>query len=98
MTKSRAKPASRKAVTPIARRLREERLRLGLSQQQLGEAIGLDPGGAGVRINQYEQGVHTPNFAFIKQIADVAGVDACYFYAEDNRVAELIRGFDKSSI
>jgi len=94
MNVSRAARSSRKDLTPIGRRLRDERVRLGLSQQALGIAAGLDANGAGVRINQYEQGVHTPNFSFVKQLARVIGVDPCFFYAEDERLAMMIRSFD----
>lgn len=91
MPQQRRKRSSRKDVTPIGRRLRDERIRLGKSQQEMGEAAGLEPGGAAVRINQYEMGVHTPNFAFVKKLAKVAGVDAAYFYAESDPLADVIR-------
>lgn len=97
MPQTRPKRSSRKDLSPIGRRLREERTRLGLSQQAFGEAAGLEHSGAAVRINQYEQGVHTPNFTFVKQAAKVAGLDPCFFYAEADQLAELIRKFDGQS-
>lgn len=91
--KNGAVRSPRKASTPIGRRLREERLKTGLSQQALGEAIGLEAGGAGVRINQYETGVHTPNFGTVKRLAGYLGVDTALFYAESDAMAEHIRGY-----
>jgi len=60
----------------------------------MGEAAGLEVSGAAVRINQYEQGVHTPNFALVKRLAKVAGLDAAFFYAESDRVAAAIRDLE----
>lgn len=81
MPKTPAKRSSRRDKTPIGRRLREERIRLGLSQLEVGVAAGLDA-----------EDVHTPNFIFVKQLAKVVG-DAAYLYAEGEQLAGVIKSF-----
>ena len=46
------------AVFP--RRLKQARLRSGLTQEQLGIHAGIDEFSASTRVNQYEKGKHTP--------------------------------------
>ena len=82
----------------IAKRLKEARLNAGLSQKQLGIAAGIDPFSASPRINQYERGKHTPDFATAKRLTKVLGVPAPFLYAEDDDIAELIMGFSALSI
>jgi transcriptional regulator with XRE-family HTH domain len=84
--------------TPIARRLREARLRAGLSQRKLGALIGFDLSVAGVRINQYERDVHEPHYTTIQQIASALGLPTPYFYADDSVMAELILAAGRMSI
>ena len=60
----------------LTKRLKEARLRAGLSQEKLGILAGIDEASASVRMNQYEKGKHTPDFemafdfipSFIKDI------------------------------
>lgn len=79
----------------IAKRLREARTRLGISQEQLGIRAGIDEFSASARINQYERGKHVPAFEVVKQLAKVLGVPAEYCYTEDDRTARLLLAFHR---
>jgi transcriptional regulator with XRE-family HTH domain len=79
--------------TPVCNRLKEARLAAGLSQKNLGIAAGMDQFSASSRMNQYETGKHVPDFHTLDRIAKVLKVPTAYFYAEDDRLAELIRNF-----
>jgi transcriptional regulator with XRE-family HTH domain len=89
------KRQSRKAQTPIARRITELRKCLGLSQRELGVAINLDESVAAIRINQYERAVHTPVYSLIQRLAKFSGVPDAYFYTADDDLASLIAAFGK---
>ena len=52
-------------------RLKQARIRKGLTQQQLGVMLGLDPNNASARMNQYERGKHAPDYATVKRIAEL---------------------------
>lgn len=74
----------------IARRLREARLRAGLSQMGLGVAAGIDEFSASPRVNQYERGKHVPDLATAERLATVLGIPAAYLYAREDDLAEAI--------
>ena len=74
----------------ITKRLHEARLAAGISQKQLGIAAGIDEFSASPRINQYERGVHVPDFATIERLALVLNVPTPYFYTRDDALAKLI--------
>ena len=74
----------------IARRIREARLRAGISQAALGEATGMDPSVASPRMNQYERGKHAPDLLTAERIAKALSVPAPYLYADDDVMAEII--------
>jgi transcriptional regulator with XRE-family HTH domain len=77
----------------VAKRLREARLRAGLSQRQLGIKAGIDPFAASARINQYERGKHTPDVGTAARLARVLSVPAPFLYAQDNALAAWILAF-----
>ncbi|MGE6460707.1 helix-turn-helix domain-containing protein [Pseudoalteromonas tetraodonis] len=77
--------------TPTPSRLKFARKAAGLTQQQLGMALGMEPNTASARMNQYEKGKHAPDFLTMKRIAKELDVPVAYFYCEDNTLAELIR-------
>lgn len=77
----------------LPRRLKEMRKRSGLTQMELGVRAGIDESTASARINQYERGKHTPDFLTVCNLARVLGVDATYFYAQDEQLARLIDRF-----
>ncbi|MGN6315793.1 helix-turn-helix domain-containing protein [Trinickia sp.] len=76
--------------TVFGGRLKEARLRAGLSQKKLGIVAGLDPSVASTRINRYELGLHKVDYVFACQLAVALSVPTAYFYAEDDQLAELI--------
>lgn len=83
-------------VSPLPRRLKEARLASKLSQKELGIAAGIDPFSASPRINQYETGKHTPDFLTLKKLAMVLSVPTAFFYAEEDKLAEIIKSFPNS--
>ena len=74
----------------ITKRLHEARTAAGISQKQLGIAAGIDEFSASPRINQYERGVHVPDFATLERLALVLNVPTPYFYKRDDELAKLI--------
>jgi transcriptional regulator with XRE-family HTH domain len=77
----------------VARRLREARTRLGVSQERLGILAGIDEFSASARINQYERGKHVPAFEVAKQLAAALDVPTEYLYTEDDRTARLLMAY-----
>ena len=71
-------------------RLKSARKAAGLTQQQLGMALGMEPNTASARMNQYEKGKHAPDFLTMKRIANELDVPVAYFYCEEDILAELI--------
>ncbi|HEY0841464.1 helix-turn-helix transcriptional regulator [Methylotenera sp.] len=74
----------------ITKRLLEARLAAGLSQKRLGIAAGIDEFSASPRINQYERGVHVPDYSTVERLALVLNVPTPYFYTRDDDMAKLI--------
>lgn len=74
----------------VAIRLREARERKGLSQRALGIAAGIDEFSASPRVNQYERGKHVPDLLTLSKLASVLRVPLAYFYADDEKLAELL--------
>jgi ribosome-binding protein aMBF1 (putative translation factor) len=87
---TRAKRAARRRRPLFARRLREARTRVGLTQEKLGINAGLDELVASSRMNHYEQGVHEPDFTMILRLAKSLGVSAAFFFCEDDGLAEQV--------
>lgn len=73
--------------------MRQARQDAGLSQKDLGILAGLDPFVASTRINRYEQDVHTPDQETAKRLAKALGVPLAYLYADNERLARMIRAF-----
>lgn len=74
----------------LTSRLKEARLRAGLSQERLGTLAGLDEMSASSRMNQYERGKHTPGFFLIERLAQALNMPAPWFYTRDDDMAELL--------
>jgi transcriptional regulator with XRE-family HTH domain len=80
-------------MSALARRLKEARLRSGLSQERLGILAGIDEMSASARMNQYERGKHAPDWLTVQRLAAVLQVPVAYFYADDDDAAELLLAF-----
>ena len=78
---------------PISKRIKELRTEADLSQKKLGILAGIDEFTASARVNQYEKGKHVPDYSTIQRFSKVLKVPACYFYAEDDDIAYMIRIF-----
>ncbi|MDR2187900.1 MAG: helix-turn-helix domain-containing protein [Azonexus sp.] len=83
-------PPKDRSPTIFCRRLREARRAAGLSQKNLGIAAGIDEFVASTRVNRYEQGVHEADVVTLANLARALDVPLAYFYAEDDRLAQLI--------
>jgi transcriptional regulator with XRE-family HTH domain len=80
-------------ISIVAKRLKEARLRAGISQKQLGIRAGIDEFSASARINQYERGRHMPGLQTLTRLAAVMHLPAPYFYCEDAELADVILKF-----
>ena len=58
----------------VGQRLKRFRTRKGLTQKQLGLAIGFDNRTADIRIAQYETGTRKPKEKYIEKLAAIVGV------------------------
>lgn len=79
----------------FAKRIKDARLKAGLSQEQLGINIGLDPASASTRMNRYELGKRVPDFDLVSRLAEILNLPAAYFYAVTDEEAELLAGFHR---
>jgi len=77
-------------VSVFPKRLKEARLRSGLSQERLGVLAGIDEMSSSARMNQYERGKHAPDWLTVQKLAAALQVPAAYFYSVDDDVAELL--------
>lgn len=76
--------------SPFEKRLKQVRGLRGISQKQLGIQAGIDPFVASARMNQYERGVHSPDFSTVQAIAKVLNIPTAFLYCEEDELAELI--------
>ncbi|QYJ93641.1 helix-turn-helix domain-containing protein [Shewanella spartinae] len=81
---------SEKHSSPLPQRLKRARKAMGISQKQLGILLGMEPGTASARMNHYEKGKHTPDYATLKAMADELGVPVAYFFCESESTAKLL--------
>ncbi|MFC4309087.1 helix-turn-helix domain-containing protein [Steroidobacter flavus] len=81
----------------IGKRIKEARLRMKLSQGELGTQAGISADGASQRLSQYELGVHDPSFELVEKLAQVLGLPTPYFYAKEDQLADWILAFAKTS-
>lgn len=79
----------------VARRLREARIRSGLSQERLGIEAGIDEMSASARMNQYERGKHVPDLGTLSRIAAVLNLPVTYFYSVEDHEAELVQRYHR---
>ncbi|MHC5350487.1 helix-turn-helix domain-containing protein [Metapseudomonas furukawaii] len=84
-------------MSTLSKRLKEARLRAGLSQESLGIQIGIDPASASARMNRYELGKRVPDPELVERLAVELGLPAAYFYAVDDDEAALLIKFHNLS-
>lgn len=84
-------------TSPFPKRLKIVRTATGISQKSLGIQAGIDPSSASARMNQYEKGVHTPDYLTARKLAKILGVPAGYFFVEEDHLAELLLKASKLS-
>ena len=85
-------------ISIVGRRMRERREALGLAQEKVGVAIGLDESSARARISRYELGVHEAPVPTAKQIAMALKVPLAYLYCEDDSTATLLAALHKLNV
>jgi transcriptional regulator with XRE-family HTH domain len=78
----------------IGKRLKQAQKRAGISSQlKFGLAAGFVESGLSARMSQNFTGKHQPDLEIIKLLAAVVKTPACYFYCEDDQLADLILKF-----
>lgn len=80
----------------LGKRLKEARLRLDMTQTQIGVRAGMDESVASTRINQYERGVHFPGYSVVARLAKAVDVPTPFLYADDDQLAAWILAFPKT--
>jgi transcriptional regulator with XRE-family HTH domain len=81
----------------FAKRLKEARAAIGVSQRALGDALGLGKQVGSTRINRYEREVSQCDMDTASKIAQELGVPLAYLFAESDDLAEVILTFAKLS-
>ncbi|CRM40124.1 Helix-turn-helix domain protein [Pseudomonas sp. 31 E 6] len=82
-------------MSVLAKRIKQARIRAGLSQERLGLDAGLDEMSASTRMNRYELGKRVPAPDLVERLSEVLRVPAAYFYAVEDDEAELLIKFSK---
>jgi transcriptional regulator with XRE-family HTH domain len=83
-------PHDEMTSSAFSKRLRQARLRSGLTQEQLGIQAGIDEFSASARVNQYEKGKHMPNIQMGQHLAKALHVPTSFLYEEDDLIASLL--------
>ncbi|MFS2139924.1 helix-turn-helix domain-containing protein [Duganella sp. Dugasp56] len=81
----------------LGKRLKDARLKKGLSQEQVGLRAGLEVESASARMNRYERGTRVPSVELVERIAEVLDVPLTYFYAAEEDEAKLVVLFYRMS-
>ncbi|KLJ02175.1 helix-turn-helix transcriptional regulator [Luteimonas sp. FCS-9] len=74
----------------FAKRLKEARLALGISQRELGRRIGLSEDVVSSRVTRYERGTSEPDFETTSKLAKELGVPLAYLLADSEVLADII--------
>lgn len=82
-----------KDLPVFSKRLREARLKLGISQAKLGIAAKIDEFSASARMNHYEKGKHYPDYKTAERLAKALNVPTPYLFAREDDLAEWILQF-----
>jgi len=84
-------PAALPPASTFGRRLREARLRKGLTQAALGAVLGLEEENtAAPRISRYERGDRMPDNESMAKLAEALELPVAYFHAVSEPMAEAI--------
>ena len=84
-------PAAIPPSRTLARRLRGARQARGMTQAELGAALGLqDENSAAPRISRYERGDRMPDEKTMEALASALGLPVAYFHASSDVLADLI--------
>ena len=76
-------------------RLKESRIKSGLTQEQLSEKLGI----AKSTLSGYESGNREPTVATIAKIMDILKIDANYLYQDEtNSLTELVVSLDEKAL
>jgi len=87
-----------KQKSPFPKRLKQARTRVGLSQRELGVRAGIDEFSASARMNQYEKGVHAPDYHMAQRIAAQLQVPTCYLFCEEDDIANMITAYAQGTV
>jgi len=79
----------------LADRLKEARIKAGISQRKLGIAAGIDSFVASTRINRYEKGVHEPDYGTSERLAKALNIPLAYLYSEGDDLADIVEAYGK---
>ena len=86
----------------IGQRIKQARILRGMTQQELGIALGFTESGADVRIMQYETGRRTPKENTLNCIAQILQVNVAFFTSPapetDHELIQLILSLDDHSL
>jgi transcriptional regulator with XRE-family HTH domain len=95
--RDKALPMTKKAPNPIDRhvgsRVRMRRMLIGMSQEKLGEALGL----TFQQVQKYEQGTNRIGASRLHRIASVLGVPIEFFYEGAPHGSPMATGFAEAS-
>lgn len=76
-------------------RLKESRIKAGLTQEQLAEKLGI----AKSTLSGYESGNREPTVATIAKALDILNIDANYLYQDETKsLTELVVSLDEQSL
>lgn len=85
------------AMAVIGGRIKEARVRAGLTQEQAGVAAGLDEMSASTRMNRYELDKRVPSPDFLVRLAQALRVPPAFFYSDHDVEAALLLAFHSLS-
>jgi|SRR5471030_228726 len=85
-------------MSALGKRLREARLKHGLTQEQLGLLAGLEIESASARMNRYERETRVPSVELMERIGSVLDLPLTYFYATDESEAILLASFHRMTV
>ena len=84
-------------MSVLGERLKQARLKSGLSQEQLGLRAGIEVESASARMNRYERGTRVPGVELMEKVGNVLNLPLAYFYATNEDEARLLVLFHRMS-